>query len=616
MASLKEQVDRIKETLKKDDENVEIKLYESGDTLLIPETSDDKGEGGGSGDSYTVKGGGDGGNTAGSGSGTNYGSGGSGGGGDDDGGGREEPKIDGGGSGSGTDGDGGDTDGDGGGSGGDGGNGGGDQKKIKVGTKVRVKSNGRVGTVTRVNDDGTYEVQEDEDAYEMEDGGVFEVFAEGGITSDGTYTEDELEVISSGDGGSGGETDGGGGSGSGSGGTGGSSGGSGSSGGGSGGATDGGGSGEGGSGGGGTPPEPDIYDVEELKDRLQRIKRKSFKLPDFAKSFFNVDLNDGNFYYYQCRLAMLNRVAKDVLRYKSPMPVDEAQVFFDFESKFVDHIDFLRMSAYVVSEKYYIRPSSKLLIKQATISPVDALIRWPNLKVKIDTPIEQEVPSLDEIEEILNTNEDPRDPVLMGISGILTFLEKTQADDDSYYRVLSLSAFYKPELFEKNWLKTHLDFMFTYYYQDNLGFSNLINPCFTGIPLNEDALFSGLDRLALGENMNVYNLLRRYDDYIVYVCDNIRCKPSIVAPTKIYRMMLSDCFTEATSLEDRLKKDEIRRNIAFQIIFFYRYSIMLQNNYPNKETSLLNLQKLSNLQKESYSSYVRDVDLQTVRYGI
>ena len=304
---------------------------------------------------------------------------------------------------------------------------------------------------------------------------------------------------------------------------------------------------------------------------------------------------------------MLNRVAKDVLRYKSPMPVDEAEVFFDFESKFVDHVDFLRMTAYIVSEKYYIRPQSKLLIKQVTgVSSVDG------------RPIEQsvEVPSLDEIEEILNTNEDPRDPVLMGISGILTFLENKQADDDSYYRVLSLSAFYKPELFEKNWLKTHLDFMFSYYYEDNLGFSNLINPCFTGIPLDEDGLFSGLERLSLGENMNVYNLLRRYDDYIVYVCDNIRCKPSIVAPTKIYRMMLSDCFTEPTSLEDRLKKDEIRRNVAFQIIFFYRYSIMLQNNYPNKETSLLNLQKLSNLQKESYSSYVRDVDLQTVRYGI
>jgi hypothetical protein len=80
-------------------------------------------------------------------------------------------------------------------------------------------------------------------------------------------------------------------------------------------------------------------------------------------------------------------------------------------------------------------------------------------------------------------------------------------------------------------------------------------------------------------------------------------------------MMLSDCFTISidSTTEERLKKQEIINNIAFQIIYFYRYSIMLQNNYPNKELSLLNLQKLSNLQKESYSSYIDDVDLLTIR---
>jgi hypothetical protein len=121
MASFKEQIDKIKETLKKDDENVEIKLYESGDTLLIPETSAAEGISGGDGNSYTVKGGG-GKPLSGSGGyrgGKDYGTGSSTGGQEDgeseDG---EQPKIDGHGSGQDGDGDGdggqdGDGDGDG-----------------------------------------------------------------------------------------------------------------------------------------------------------------------------------------------------------------------------------------------------------------------------------------------------------------------------------------------------------------------------------------------------------------------------------------------------------------------------------------------------------------------
>jgi hypothetical protein len=292
---------------------------------------------------------------------------------------------------------------------------------------------------------------------------------------------------------------------------------------------------------------------------------------------------------------MLNRVAKDVLRYKNPMSVEDAEVFLDFERKYVNHIDFLRTCSNPVSEKYFIKTDSKL-------------------KIDLDKQI-VEVPSLDEIEEILNTNEDPTDLVLMGITQILKYLEDKQSDDDAYYRIISLTSFYKSEFFDKNWLKSHLDFMFSYYYQDNLGFSNLSNPCFSGVLLDEDVIYEGINRLDLGKNMNVYNLLRRYDDYIVYVCDNIRTKPAIPYPTNISRMMLSDCFTISidSTTEERLKKQEIINNIAFQIIYFYRYSIMLQNNYPNKELSLLNLQKLSNLQKESYSSYIDDVDLLTIR---
>jgi hypothetical protein len=49
---------------------------------------------------------------------------------------------------------------------------------------------------------------------------------------------------------------------------------------------------------------------------------------------------------------------------------------------------------------------------------------------------------------------------------------------------------------------------------------------------------------------------------------------------------------------------------------FYKFSTELQNNNQNKNLTLVNLEKLSNLQKESYDSFVRDLDLQTLRYGL
>jgi hypothetical protein len=49
---------------------------------------------------------------------------------------------------------------------------------------------------------------------------------------------------------------------------------------------------------------------------------------------------------------------------------------------------------------------------------------------------------------------------------------------------------------------------------------------------------------------------------------------------------------------------------------FYRFSPELQNNNQNKNLTLVNLEKLSNLQKESYSTFVMDLDLQTLRYGL
>ena len=84
--------------------------------------------------------------------------------------------------------------------------------EIKVGDKVRIKSSGRVGVVTEVNDDGTYTISElpDSDTTAIDGSNyqsmqkVFTEFDDGGDIIDdnineeteiGKFNEDEIEVI-------------------------------------------------------------------------------------------------------------------------------------------------------------------------------------------------------------------------------------------------------------------------------------------------------------------------------------------------------------------------------------------------------------------------------------
>jgi hypothetical protein len=262
------------------------------------------------------------------------------------------------------------------------------------------------------------------------------------------------------------------------------------------------------------------------------------------------------------------------------MSVPEGTLFISFESDYTLHITFLQRNVHLASGYYYIRPEQKLSIT------IDRETR--------------ELPSLIEIEEVLETATQDDYEALISLTQLFYHLEQYIVNDDKFYRILSLSAFYKPELFSDNWLKPHLDYMFSFYYSKNLGFSNLLNPCFTGKELDNEYI---LANMTTRRNLNIFNVLREKDDYIIYACLNIRTAPANSDRCVIKRYKLSELYNTG------IQESDIRIDILWQLSFFYKYSLQLQNNNQNKQLSLINLEKLSILQQQSYSAFVTDMEL-------
>ena len=564
MPSIKEKVDIALQDVRKEDEAFDFKIFESEDFLLIPETSDSKGEGGGGGNSYTVKGGNSkGGETKGGGNDYGGGGDGDGGGGDD-----EEPKID--------------PEGDGGGGDDDGGNEEPkDDRKIKVGDKVRVKSSGKTGVVTQVNDDGTYEVTEiQDDVAEFANGGIFQVSAIGDAVTEiiGTYPEDDLEVIS--DSGGGGNGEGGDGRGDGR-------------------EGDGrGGDGEGGDGeggGGDEEGEPNMPDLEELKIRLRTIKAKKIKFPMLAKTFFNAKIGEYSietdiFYNEKARLALLNRGAKEVLKYKNPMPPEQAKEYFRAVGnlQYFNHIEFLKSNVQlygiVGGMAYLINPERPIVLKDNNGNEIE----YPSL-MDIQERLEDGVLTDFERNNFFE--------FLLQTIQLFEALEKFQVLDDFYYRIISLTAVLKPELFGSDYISAHFDFICQYFRIRSFGLTNDIFMAFSQTDLTNERIFERVESRIISGNLLLFNILAKEEGYIVYRCENIRNKSDNNDRLNIDKFNVRDL-----SLYDRI-------STVFNIAQFYDISPTLRNNENVRNTVMMNLEKISILQKQSYASYLTDINL-------
>ncbi len=380
------------------------------------------------------------------------------------------------------------------------------------------------------------------------------------------------------------------------------------------------GSGGGNGGGGATTANLNVPDIDEIKETLERIKKHKFKFPSLGADMFKAEVNSNDiFYKYQAPLKLYNRLAKNVFSKKRPMSVESSNGYFKFIREYSAYFNFV-MTALDKKVKatsgtgYYINPSASISVPapaRITIQVngngeatgiVDGDGKEINVGAIINTISPLSSFTISEIEDELN-NADSDISTIMDCVRKLAYIDSVIFTDNSLYRIISLAAFVNPEFFGDYWLKPHMDFMFRYYTQTELGFSNIPTAPFEMTQLDESAIYS-----MMRQNFNLYNIINTADreDYIVYIFENLKIKDK-VKKSAIYRMRLRD--------ELEANSDSIQF-ICAELKSFYEFSLKLQNNVNNKNLSLSNLQKLSSLQKESYASFIRDIDLQTLAFGI
>jgi hypothetical protein len=295
-----------------------------------------------------------------------------------------------------------------------------------------------------------------------------------------------------------------------------------------------------------------------------------FKLPMFLNMFFNQDAVEiSKDIENKTNLILYNRLAKNVLKYKNPMKIEAANYYKSLINKYISHIGFLNVG----------------------ISFNDFLLRRN--------------PFVNQIEEFLD-NED----ITVG-QLLVENLENSILMDNAFYRILSLSAFMNPELYSDKYLKSHLEYIFNYYDEKRLVFTNLQNGVpYINIIINDEDLILALQSIKSQENLNIYNIIRKKDDFSVYKCKNIRPRANY-NPVEITK---NDLFVD--NKENEGYDAEMINCIQQNLVLFYSFSTELQNNIKNKNITLANLQKLGNLQQESYLDFLRDIDLQTNTYAL
>ena len=328
---------------------------------------------------------------------------------------------------------------------------------------------------------------------------------------------------------------------------------------------------------------PELPDLEELKIRLRAIRAKKIKFPMLAKSFFNANLENDIFYNQKARLAILNRGAKEVLKYKNPMPAEVAKEYLRVAGlkEYYNHIQFLRSNVQlygvVGGEAYLINTDRTIVLKDNTGNETE----YPRL-LDIEERLEDGGLSMEEIAEILR---------------LFDALEKFQVMDDYYYRIISLTAVLKPEFFGEDFISAHFDFICQYFRIRSFGLTNDIFMAFSSTELTNEKIFEVVESRRISDNLLLFNVLAGEEGYMIYRCENIRNKSDNNDTLRIEKVIPRN-----VNAIDRI-------SIVFNIAQFYDLSPTLRNYENVKNTVLINLEKLSILQKQSYASYLTDINL-------
>jgi hypothetical protein len=489
------------------------------------------------------------------------------------------------------------------------------QRRLKQGDKVIIKPKMVVGKVVKVNTDGTYQVEETGESIndlnqgllkdggqllqpmESESGVPVEVMANGAVVADinvvapspgtvGDYDEDELEIVEKPQKPPKNPPT--------------------------------------------TPPPPppppkpvQLPDYNQLLEKIEQLKVSKFKFPAIGKFLFGSELNaESMFYKYQAPLALNNRLARVVFNKKRFMPDSDANKYKNFVISYPNYLNFCINCLEYQIDGFYL-PADKPFTPAMDLDASMLSSRFSGPKGLVDiinsemmkAAKELEPLSLNQIQEMLETAMQRGDkpynlPIGRVNRGIvaqiyLDFIENELVKDYQFYRILSLSAFIKPEYFDERWLNAHCDYIFNYFRNNELGFSNLPGVAFSPNRIDNDVLYGMMKR-----NLNIYNVIRANttDEYKVYVFENMKTIDPSLPDSRVK-------FSIKT-INELSNGGKITDDLCRELTNFYQFSTTLRIDYANKESVLFNLQKLANLQKESYETLLRDIDLQIKIYGV
>jgi hypothetical protein len=481
------------------------------------------------------------------------------------------------------------------------------EKKLKVGDKVSIKTTGKVGVITAINPDGTYEV--DDLASQLGNQSLYKEYDEGGYIIDdnplegakGTYERGELEAVNEfddeeddepddeedqeddeqeqeDDEESDDEED----------------------------------DDDSGDDDSGKPKPPKLItiDIDKLLARLNRIKKISYKLPAFVDAFFGYSIVDvGGVQYMStiCELVLFNLYAKDV--FKRPSKITEENQNEILKSMglslspmdFRIHANFLHTATFKDGNNgYRLKQPNNFLIAmfQNDLGYFEDLLNgWKQNGVT----------------EIMNN-----DPNYAKMLKVFKYCEETEVIDSQYYRILSLAAILSPELFnEKTYLKEHLMYITSKLRLDYMAFTNM-GLSYNGIILSDEYIYERMR----SKNLNLYNVVKNKmnDDYTIYVCLNIRTGSGSNEKLSIFKMSIPDLFKIDANTPPFAITPSLNSRIITSMIHemrdFYLLSRKIRDSENEREIILGNLNKLHKLQVESYKNYIADLKLITTEYGI
>lgn len=475
------------------------------------------------------------------------------------------------------------------------GGGGGDDNKIKVGSKVRIKSTGQEGIVANINQDGTYTVTPlpvpdappiQGDNEKMEEGGILEIenasmpisqvsitenraFEHPGVDVIGDFTGEEIELVAQdGSGGkdsqesqSGSSSQNGNNSGGGK-----------SSQAGSQGQSQGQGQGQGegqgeqgegnsdqqgqsgsqqqgqGRGQQQMPPEPIVLDKEELQQRLNALNNVKWKLPTFALAFFNEHIeSETEMFYTKSTLALWWRMGKGIFSKKNPMSQGACDDFRQIIFNYHHYYKFVKANCILIGNEYFYREDPTLPMKKQDLIDNDALMEAYNF--------------LDSMDELF-------------------------AFDAQMYRMISLIAILKPSLFiSGQYLNVHMDFMFKYFKMRVLPATNLSTLLTSNKISSIGDIYDRID-----DSLDVYNIMRTPDrnDFIILKFYKVLQKVR-TGNTDFRKFLLSE-------LPDGIT--DVTKDLMQCVSIFYQNALNLRDNYGAKEIVMNNIKVLLDLQDQ------------------